>query len=355
MLFLKKYTQILSAVFLLLFFTFNITSAEEVKNKSIIILSWWDYLEFKPERLKDIEQQCHVNIYVDNYYSSDEFLKRFKSSKSQYDILIFSDTISKVVNNEIAIPQSTLYKIAIKYHPVIYKHYMKGHYPHNVAFFLHSLTGFLYNPNNLNIYPNDSLKFVFKKTGSKIVAMLDDPTEVNLLVTKTLTNNFNKLAPLNNNDLKAAFQNAAILITNSPDRIISSPDFALAFQWSGEAISLIKKNPNKLNFLIAPHLSYISTDLIAENNLKPETICVTNVLSGKKFLASEQNVTYYFSPYCDTKSMTDPLMKYQYEKAVKELNSFSWIQPLTFKKLNQLNQRWAQVKLDYIDTHKNKK
>ena len=53
------------------------------------IFSWWGYLD--KNIITKLESQCNTKVYFDEYYSTDEFLRRF--NKDNYSIIIFSSVV----------------------------------------------------------------------------------------------------------------------------------------------------------------------------------------------------------------------------------------------------------------------
>jgi hypothetical protein len=313
-------------------------------------LTWWGYLDWAKPRLRKIGKQCRAKISFDDYYSNSEFLQRMQSPQNNYDVIIYSDTISKFLDNKIGLKKSQLYKLSEKYIPTVKKNYLLNKFPHNVLYFEHGLTAFVYNPKLIKFLPKDDLYDFFRKAGNNIVVLLNDPTETNMLLSMALNKNkydisSNKnLISLDYNHFIRLAQNAHIIVTNSPQRILKLPNFAFAFQWSGDAISMVEANPN-LKLFVDPRVSYITSDLIAELNTKRATNCVAKKLAGKSFLMAEENHTFYFSPYGGYSGSKNKLYRKLYEKISKQLPLLPWISPLPPKKLKQITQTWKFIKL----------
>lgn len=339
---------------LLSFFTILFSSnlfAQEDKPYTNI-LTWWGYLDNVPkEMISEIEKKCNTTISYDTYYSNDDFTKRFKDSK--YDVVIFSDTIYKTIDKKIDIKNSKLYTQSVRYNKTIKNQYDKSKFDHNVVYFVHSLTGFLYNPDVIKISDKEDLKKIFKDVGDNVVVMIDDPLEANILMGLLLkddTKYFSNFAQNENyltlENFKNIFQNSHFIITNTPEKASSSKDFAFAFQWSGDAMSLMKESNNHLKFLVHPKLSYVSTDLLAELNTEKTTTCISRELSSKKFLSYLQNKTHYLSPYGDNSSISDPEFKNFHSKIFKILPFLPWISPLSQEKLRELKKSWELIMIN---------
>lgn len=331
---------------------------DDSKVPTVNILTWWGYLDSTSNQLKEIEKKCHVKISYDNYYSNDQFLSRFQNKTSNYDIIIFSETLFSAVKNSINLPQSKLYKQTTYYYSAIKEHYKKSNLPHNVVYFVHSLTGFLYNKFIITPKPTDSIFTIFQKAGEHIVVMIDDPVEANFLISQLITKKTNpdNLNLVKNGyiyltwkNFKILFQKTHVIITNSPQHIISLPNFAFTFQWSGDAIRLMQQNPKKLAFLLHPQASYISTDLLAELNIKQSTTCVAEALSSKNFIDTIQNDSFYFSPYLDCKNIKFIYFKNLCQQMKIDIVNMPWITDVSNKNFKKVENTWDYIKFNLAE------
>lgn len=343
--------------------TTSLTYANPVKKNgatrpTVNILQWWGYIVSTDPYVKKIEDECNVNISYDQYYSNDEFIQRMKIPDTSYDIVIFSETIYKAMQNKIARHNSTLYKMAQDYYPAIREEYNRMHFPSNVLFFIHSLTGFLYNPKNIHFSEKDDIFQLFSKAKNKLVVMIDDPIEAEFLLSLGLRETGSKeadldqnigLVPLTIDNFQKLYNGTQFIITNLPNRIINYPNFAFAFQWSGDAIANIKNNQGNLDFFVHPKLSYVTSDLIATLNNKQSSVCVARYLASKWFLNHEQNLTYYFSPYGDGSEINDPSLKKIFNDWIKHLDTLPWIISVDEKQFEKLGKQWDTIKLNIVE------
>ena len=334
----------------------------EIEHKPYVnILTWWGYLNLTPEQIKEAEKKCNVRISYDTYYSNRQFLNRFDNSKFSYDLIIFSQTILNTIQKKINLPQSKLYMASNEYLPTIKQHYMKEKLPHNVVYFLHSLTGFLYNKNLISINTKDSVKQIFAKAGNNIVVMIDDPVEANFLISlllhnsQTLSMKKANQFTLSWDNFKKIIQSSNVIITNVLDHIIKLPNFAFAYQWSGDAVLEMQKQHNsKMKFLVHPKLSYVSTDLLAELNLNQSTQCVANTLSSQKYLDVLQKKTFYFSPYGIHSDIKNPFFKAIYKQFLQKLPNLPWIISVSMANFKKIERAWQIVKYRLQTQHETK-
>lgn len=321
--FLKRKNKFLFSALLIIF---NIVSLDcyALSPDSINVLTWWGYLD-SPEINEIVKSECNVTISHDTYYTNDEFLRRMTTNKSSYDIVIFSQTIYNLVKDKIPKNNVDLTDISKKFNPTIKMEYLRQKYPPNIIYFMHSLSGFLWNPKVINITDHDSIQDIFKKAGKNIVVLIDDPVEIWNLI--------NIAYPIKKDSVHLASENfgklvqdATVYMTNNYNQTYNQNNFAFAFGWSGDAMVYMQQSTQKLNFLIHPKLSYISSDMLAAMNKKNNTICVAKVLLSKRVLDIVQNNTHYFSPYADYKTINQPVNQDIYKIIFKKLPQMKWLE-----------------------------
>jgi len=346
--FFKKAINIFAII---LFIVASPSSFSEQKKQPVNILTWWGYIDGTSSSIKNIESECHVEISYDEYDSNDDFIERVYQTNTSYDIVIFSQTVLNSVKRKLGRENSNLHEISNHYYPVFRDRYLKTKLPNNMVYFSISLTGFLYNPKNITISGNDTIKKIFQDAKSNIIVLIDDGLEANYLMKSLLKENNQNTSDNNNvydyNTWKIfnkIFQNKHVFITNKPDTIIKNKDFAFGFIWSGEAIELISKENNKLKFILHPKLSYLSTDLLAQINEKSSTKCVAEKLSEKKFLDELQNKTFYFSPYMLPPKEKNKNFSDLYLSIMSELKNLSWVDSMTKENIEQVEYNWNYVK-----------
>jgi hypothetical protein len=283
------------------------------------------------------------------------FLNLLRNSEYHYDIIIFSNTIYSIISHDISNEQSDLYKVSQNYYPIIRKHYRETHYAHNVVYFDHSLSGFLYNPNIIPSLPQDTIEEMFKKSQGKYVVMIDDPIEADFLLNLASKEAKKSLSPfieskflgsLNSNFFSQLYRGTNFIITNTPERIVTKSNFSFAFQWSGDSLEMLRNAHGKLKLYIHPNFSYVSSDLLASLNKQPDTLCVAKKLSSQAFLTHEQAMTKYFSPYGGEKYIKDPYFKALYQTWITYLPTLAWINSVDEKTFNRLIKEWDKIKFE---------
>jgi hypothetical protein len=302
------------------------------QSTTVNILSWWGYLD-KPWVSEFLKDKCHTAISFDEYYTNEEFNRRFREYDIDYDIIIFSDTIYNLVKDEIRNKGNSLDKVTNNYNEFIRKNYIRDKYPKNVVYFLHSVTGLLWNPTNFKLNSKKDFYSIPSKDKSKYFIIIDDPIETRLISDNFTKKDFIKLLKLENT-----------YITNDLEPFYDREDFAAAYLWSGDLLKVAMKSKKKLIFTTDQSYSFISSDLIASLNNNPSTSCVAGALASKPFLDKLQNDTSYISPYADTKVIKDLATRRIYENIFKNISDFKWISPLSKRDFHNLNRKWDSIK-----------
>lgn len=311
---------------------------------TVNVLTWSEYLD-EPSTAKLVSDKCGATLSYDSYTSNDDMLRRWNANTGKYDVLIFSNTIYNEIKDQIVLKNSELWKKSNDYNPIIRKKYKDNHYPHNVAYFFHALTGFIWNPDVINLTKNDTVLTAFKKAKNNKVILLDDPDEINMLLTAATNDNFdfpNNQISLDN--FKNLTQSARTYVSNETNKIYNQKDFAFSYQWSGVAFS--DNIHTRYRFLINDHLSYVSTDIIAQVKDNKVAACVANLLASKKYLSELQNSTKYFSPYGNIESIPEGGFKEAYKNFLSNLPRLHWLEPPSSTQLKKQRKEWDQVKYE---------
>ncbi|HVV69331.1 MAG TPA: hypothetical protein VHE99_09935 [Gammaproteobacteria bacterium] len=308
------------------------------------ILTWWGYLT-SPWVHEMIMNQCHVNISYDEYYTNDEFIRRFREHNTQYDIVIFPNIDYQMFAKQLTKNTSKLFENTKAYEKNVRANYEKQNYAHNVVYFQLNIEGFLWNPKVINLSDTDSISTLFKKAGSNTVVMIDDPMFVYYLL-NTNVENIDKMAELKK--FENLSKNSKLFLTNELNDIYGRSDFAFAYTWPGIAIYAIDNKYKNYRYLIHPELSLISADLLATMNNNPATVCVANVMAGKEFLSKMQNDALYISPYKDLTSISSPTMKNFVESFFIALPKLRWQNSrVNETDFDSMDQAWKFFKLKF--------
>lgn len=337
---MKQFTRILSAILAMICSSILLASN---KPKSVNVLTWWGYLD-DPKISALVKEKCGANISFDEYYSNDEFFNRFEENPNQYDIIIFSQIMYGVIGKQIASNNSILNTLSGGYVNFIKTHYKNNQFPNNVAYFTMSVMGFLWNPVNIELSPNDNVIDAFKKGGSNDVVLIDDPMEVNNVM-KLAFNDKSNLPILSVENMRKMTQDTNVYITDDYSKIYDSKNFAFSYLWSGDAFYDMQKQNYKYKFLVNQKSSYICPDLIAQLKDNTTTACVAKVLGSRQVLNIVQNSDYYFSPYGDSSEINDKEFQSFYTSLFNMMPNMRWIKPVSLDHFEQMTKTWKVIKL----------
>ncbi|OGT08499.1 MAG: hypothetical protein A2V89_04755 [Gammaproteobacteria bacterium RBG_16_37_9] len=312
---------------------------------TVNILTWYGYLR-SPEIASIVKNKCGVKIYYDKYYNTVECIQRVSKigvgNIYHYDIAIIPSDIYEYSKERIRVKKSNLNKIISRYDSNIKNHYLLRGYPNNVVYFMLSLSGFVWNPTVVKLKSNDDISSLFEKAKNNTVIIMDSPVAVRDLIDN------NRRLPYT--ALVQAFDKVTkktdIYITNGYSKLYDKDEFALAFQRSGTAVSAIRASKNKhLRFFVHPKYSYITPDLMAELNARPETQCVAKVLASKEVLDIVQKSTHYLSPYGTHKSTNDPVFLDVYKSLFDDIHKMRWLDSIPANDINVLEDTWIKIQL----------
>src|SRR3990167_6279497 len=336
--------MIRTSIILALALSLAIHKAYAEYKPTVNILTWSEYLD-EPSTAQLVEDKCAATLSYDSYTSNDDMLRRWNASSGKYDVLIFSDTIYNEMKDKIILKNSDIWRKSKDYNPVIRKKYNENHFPHNIAYFFHALTGFIWNPAVINLTKNDTVQTAFKKAKNNKVILIDDPVEINMLLTAKIKDSSG--SPDNQisvEHFKSLTQSARTYVSNETNKVYNQKDFAFSYQWSGVAFS---DNENmRFRFLINNHLSYVSTDIIAQVKDNKIAACVANLLASKKYLTQLQNRTRYFSPYGNIEAVPEGMFKETYKSFLRNLPQLHWLEPPSTTQLKNQRKKWDQVKYE---------
>jgi hypothetical protein len=306
---------------------------------SVNILSWWNYLD--KDILSKLQRECKTTVSVDEYYSSDEFIRRI-NKQNNYSVVIFSSGVYNLVSDRIENTGINFAKIKSRYHPNVQATFSKQNFLNNVAIFALSTTGFLYDPKEIKINKNDDIKSIFSKARNKKISLLiDDPSESFKLIT-------NEKNILNIGDGVKEFRRfidgTYFIAANDILKIVEDKEFILSYSWVGEAYQRIKDNPN-LKFMVHPKLSYISADLIAILDKNMQTVCVTKILTSKEILDPILSKTFYFSPFGSLGDNSIAAFTFENKNFIMNIENLRWHDTPKKEEHQKMINLWYRIKI----------
>ena len=302
---------------------------------SVNILSWVGY--FDETIINKLQKQCKTTVSLDQYYSSSEFLRRFQ--KQEYSIAIFPASVYNLVSDKIVNYGISFNDIKENYHQNILSSFDTQDFT-NAAIFALSITGFLYNPKQIEIDKNDEIKTIFSKAKNKKITILDAPS-IKLISSKK---NFSNLTD-SVKEFKQLLNGTNYFIINDTFKIVKEKDFAFSFIWVGSAYKRIREHPH-LKFIVLPRLSYITADLIAAMDKTTETSCVAKQLAGKEVLEPILSRAFYFSPYGIPEKIENSAFAKEYNNYINNIGKLMWHESLNKEDYQIRVNLWQRIKIE---------
>jgi hypothetical protein len=307
---------------------------------SVNVVAWINFI--KPEVILELENECNTKVSVDGYYATDEFLKKMKQFK--YDVGIFSSEIYDVIENKIDASSDHFKILKQNYHPNINTLFKKQIFFNKTGLFSLTTTGFLYNPNVIQISENNSISEIFAKAHGKEVSIIDEPIESFKLISKGKRATEANITSESVLQLQQLVAGTRPLITNDTKAIVKKENFAFSYTWSGVAFMRIRENPH-LKFIHHPDLTYASADLIAPFSADAKVLCVAKKLASKRYIDKSMAYVHFFSPYEVPTNFVHREYQTVHRTFLDDYNSLKWLEDLNNNEYARLNKVWSQFKV----------
>tara|TARA_R110000868_G_scaffold410505_2_gene698754 strand:+ start:4033 stop:5001 length:969 start_codon:yes stop_codon:yes gene_type:complete len=315
-----------------------------------------------PHLQQYVQQKCHVKLSFDEYYSNTEFLHRWHTGQRDYDLAIFSNNMYHLVKNEIGLPESPLSQQVQQYNPYVRAAYQSGHYPPNVVYFDLTMTGFIWNDQVVQLNNTDDIFTIFKKAGNNLVVMMDDPIQARIIMSLGLSQakhgtnyageHISDLAPLTVDDFNRLIQKTNVFVANNYTRFFTDKKFAFAYTWASASFNTATESSH-YHLLIHPEMSYVATDMLANLDNRPATLCVARALTEPKAARMIQAYSHYISPYVDGESSNDKHFKAYYALFKHALPNVIFLnEPYSYKQYDRLQRTWELIRFEANDNVK---
>ena len=307
---------------------------------SVNIFSPRGYLSLDKNTISRLQKECNTKIFIDEYYSNDEFIRRF-NKQNNYSVIIFSSLFYNLVSQKIKNVPLNFENITNKYHPNVLMAFKKQKFPKNITIFGLDLTGFLYDKNKISIHKDEELKSIFSKVKNKKIIILDDSIESLKLISL-------KKNTIDNNNVILEFEQLIggnyPIFTNVISKKIDETDFGFAYLWAGQAHFQMKQNPN-LKFIVHSKSSYVALDLIAAVTKDRDTKCVVSTLSGKSIQDPIHSLVDYFSPYGSQNIEDKSEFFLQNKKFIENVENLKWHDRPSKDEYLTMSNLWQKMKI----------
>lgn len=298
------------------------------------------YLFLDRNTISKLQEKCNTKIFIDEYYSNDEFIRRF-NKQNNYSIIIFSSLFYNLVSHKIKNVPLNFEDITEKYHPNILAAFRKQAFPKNITIFGLDLTGFLFDKNKMDIHKDEELKSIFSKVKNKKIIILDDSIESLKLIS------LNKITRDSDNvisEFERLVGDNHPIFTNVISKKINESDFGFAYLWTGQAHSQIKQNPN-LKFIVHSKASYVALDLIAAVEKNTDVACVVRALSEKDIQEPIHSLVDYFSPYGSQNKIDKSEFFMQNKGFIENIDNLKWHDRPSKDEYQEMSNLWQKMKI----------
>ncbi|APJ02499.1 hypothetical protein [Silvanigrella aquatica] len=305
---------------------------------SVNMIAWWEFID--KQTISNLEKKCNTQVSMDEYYSADDFLRRTK--KQHYSVLIFPAEVYNMVADEISSQGLNFEDVTKNYHPNVLALFKQQNLSKNIGIFSMGITGFLYDPSQIQISEDENIPSIFSKAKNKKISLLDDPMESLHLVNKDKSSsNVSKDFA----EFKNLIKDKYYIITNDVDKITKEEKFAFAYMWIGDAVRSVNKHPH-LKFVSIPSPAYISADFIATLDKSKETECVAKNLASQEFLNPILNRSHYFSPFGSTESFKNKEFSAAYVNFIDNHKKFIWLKAPNKEEYKNYIKLWESAKIE---------
>lgn len=353
-----------------------VVSAEATE--SVKMISWWGYFD-EPVNMPALEEHCNASISIDDYFTNGEFVRR--SQQNQYDILIYSETASDLVNRKFENNSVDISSLADEYHPIIKEKYSSERRKSNTVFFALSGTLFLWDDNEVKLQRYDSILDILKLNKSKPFVFLDDPLEVYSILKHGLSDSEKETLggkPLEFYGIEDYFKSEEVVFSNHFHYILKTLDFSVSYAWTGEGIKHYRRIKEKVETLQQQELlntptqnadasdndkaktnsanadyrygfhknfSHIAKDLITLNSNSRAARCVAESIASGRFHDEVMSSNYYMSPTLKVPANADDEYKAMLGDFNSKVTDMNWKEELNKTQYQKLDVYWQTMKL----------
>ncbi len=369
------FNKIISAIACSAVSIVSIEAAEPVK-----IISWWGYFDDQVT-MKSMEEICNAAISVDEYYTNEEFARR--SQNSQYDILIYSETASDLVEKKFENNAIDIAYLTKEYHSIILKKYNSEKRKSNTVFFALAGTMFLWDEKQIKLESYKSILDFLKEKKKKPFVVLDDPLEIYSLLEYGLTKSEKEMLGNRSLEFYGADQylnSKDVIFSNHLISLLQDEDFSVAYAWSGEVLEQFEILQNKVKYIKANdkskthvkvtqvssdrlpvidtvqadyryafhiNFSHISKDLLTLTSNSKASRCIAELISNGSHHDDIMSSSYYISPSLSVPVNADDKYRSMLIDFESKVSKLPWKLQLPKNQYQELSANWQKIKLGF--------
>ena len=238
---------------------------EKTAEKKLNIYIWTNYLP--DDVLADFERRTGIDATVDTYDSNEALLEKLQSGVADYDIVVPSDYMIRILAAEkLLLP---LDKARIRGFGNLDPRFLDQEFDpgnaHSVPY-LWGTTGLGYDRTKVAA-PLDSWSALFDERYKGRILMLDDPREAFGVGLKLLGRSINETDPavLRQVADRLKAQKTLVKTYNSSDfaNLLAAGDVDISHGWNGELAEVVAKDPKRFAYVVPKEGSTLWIDSLA--------------------------------------------------------------------------------------------
>lgn len=308
---MKKSFKIFTAIVLLVTCILSLTACGGEKEKvTLKVYNWGDYIG--ETVIEDFEKEYGIEVIYDTFATNEDMYVKLKSGGSDYDVIFPSDyMISRMIKEDM------LQKIDLQNIPN-YK-YIDDKFK-NLAYdpnneysvpYMWGTVGIVYNKTMVD-EPVDSWRILWDEKYSKQILMIDSQRDSIGVTLKMLGYSLNTKDEKQLEEAKQALiDQKKLVLAYTGDEVkdmMISGEAALAVVWSGDAVFMIRENPD-LAYAIPKEGSNLWFDAMAipkTSKNKKEAELFINYMCETDVAFANTDFIGYSTPHTEAKKKLDP-------------------------------------------------
>lgn len=330
------------------------TKVRPIKESKIKLFSWWDFVS--PEALDQLKQKG-FELELVEYRSNEVALAKLLNPVPNYDVVIVSNWVQNVLNQNKKLDRTTLNKIGKKRN---YLHFIEKFDEQYVCLpYLWATTSYAVDKRGLDLARTNLFKLAALKNAGYKIGIIDDPMEFGAMA--LLSNDSScakKLSRRNFFDgiLECNFPPAKEIVKyldpvdfrNSIQTIVGEK--TALYGWHGEIGGIIEKF-DFMDFIEPDHPSVVGLDsvcILHSESIKPHVVDFVEYLTGKKLTKMNAGKMQYFSAYKDLEINYNKKIKKLFENTIRRFETEKpvTLYPPSLKTQKILNDWWQKIRYE---------
>lgn len=342
------------SLFLLILFLFSCAAYSKSNSSKIKIYSWWDFLA--ADALQKIEKKG-FQIEMTEYRSNEVALSKILNGKNDFDVVIISNWVFKILDQNKLLDRSSLNKISRERK---YLKFIMDLDQNSICIpYLWATTTYAVDTRNLNTQKMDLFRLAsLKKQGFKI-GIIDDPIEFAAM--SLLSNDEECSKSFNSRDFFKGISSCKFPDANSISKLFDIGDFrnsvkslggakTAVYGWHGE-LDEVTSNYKFVNFVESNHRPVVGVDsvcIIKKKNLNNQVVKFVELLTSEEITKVNAEKMQYFSAYENLSVKYTPKIDSLYKNTLYKITSQNPVVlvPPDVQTQTKINQWWQKIRYE---------